>query len=113
MEVVTVRVDEKTREELEQVVEELGGSTGGAALRRRGDRHELHRLGGDRHLHLHLHLGPALHGRQAQIDGRKYRVLLEQMLRVDMTKLNNWIGVLDDHEMDARDDALRLYHGLL
>ncbi|MGD0068631.1 MAG: ribbon-helix-helix protein, CopG family [Streptosporangiaceae bacterium] len=27
MEVVTVRVDEKTRKELDQVVEELGGST--------------------------------------------------------------------------------------
>ncbi|HEX6449965.1 MAG TPA: hypothetical protein VF060_10940 [Trebonia sp.] len=25
----------------------------------------------------------------------------------------NWIGVLDDHEMDALDDALRLYHGLI
>jgi mRNA interferase MazF len=34
------------------------------------------------------------------------------MLGVDITKLSNWIGVLDD-EMDALDDALRLYHGLL
>ena len=50
---------------------------------------------------------------EAEIDGRKCRILLEQMLRVDITKLSNWIGVLDDHEIDALDDALRLYHGLL
>jgi hypothetical protein len=43
----------------------------------------------------------------------KYRILLEQTLGVDITRLNNWIGVLDDHEMDALDDALRLYHSLL
>jgi mRNA interferase MazF len=49
---------------------------------------------------------------EAEIDGRKCRILLEQMLGVDTTKLDNWIGVLDD-EMDALDDALRLYHGLL
>jgi mRNA interferase MazF len=35
------------------------------------------------------------------------------MLGVDITKLSNWIGVLDDEEMDALDDALRLYYGLL
>jgi hypothetical protein len=35
------------------------------------------------------------------------------MLGVDSSKLNNWIGVLDDDEMDELDDALRLYHGLL
>jgi hypothetical protein len=35
------------------------------------------------------------------------------MLGVDITKLSNWIGVLDDDEMAALDDALRLYHGLL
>jgi mRNA interferase MazF len=35
------------------------------------------------------------------------------MLGVDITKLSNWIGVLDDDEMDTLDDALRLYHGLL
>jgi mRNA interferase MazF len=51
--------------------------------------------------------------RRAEIDGRKCRILLEQMLGVDITKLSNWIGVLDDDEMDALDDALRLYHGLL
>jgi hypothetical protein len=34
-------------------------------------------------------------------------------LCVDITKLNNWIGVLDDEEMDTLDDALRLCHGLL
>jgi len=28
-------------------------------------------------------------------------------------QLINWIGALDDSEMDALDDALRLYHGLL
>jgi len=33
-------------------------------------------------------------------------------VRVD-EKTRNWIGVLDDDEMDALDDALRLYHGLL
>jgi hypothetical protein len=32
---------------------------------------------------------------------------------VNITKLNNWIGVLDDHETDALDNALRLYRGLL
>lgn len=50
---------------------------------------------------------------EAEIDGRKCRILLEQMLAVDIAKLTNWIGVLDDEEMDALDDALRLYHGLL
>lgn len=50
---------------------------------------------------------------EAEIDGRKCRILLEQMLAVDVTKLTNWIGVLDDDEMDSLDDALRLYHGLL
>ena len=33
--------------------------------------------------------------------------------RVKPAFSNNWIGVLDDDEMDALDDALRLYHGLL
>ncbi|MGD0068630.1 MAG: type II toxin-antitoxin system PemK/MazF family toxin [Streptosporangiaceae bacterium] len=56
---------------------------------------------------------PSLTRPEAEIDGRKCRILLEQMLGVDITKLNNWIGVLDDGEMDALDDALRLYHGLL
>jgi mRNA interferase MazF len=50
---------------------------------------------------------------EAEIEGRKCRILLEQMLAVNVTKLTNWIGVLDNHEMDALDDALRLYHGLL
>jgi hypothetical protein len=50
---------------------------------------------------------------EAEIEGRRCRILLEQMLGVDITKLNNWIGVLDDDEMDGLDDALRLYHGLL
>lgn len=50
---------------------------------------------------------------EAEIDGRKCRILLEQMLAVDVTKLTNWIGVLNDEEMNALDDALRLYHGLL
>jgi mRNA interferase MazF len=50
---------------------------------------------------------------EAEIEGRKCRILLEQMLAVDITKLTNWIGMLDDEEMDALDDALRLYHGLL
>jgi mRNA interferase MazF len=35
------------------------------------------------------------------------------MLAVDVTKLTKWIGVLDDREMDALDNALRLYHGLI
>jgi mRNA interferase MazF len=56
---------------------------------------------------------PSLTRPEAEIDGRKCRILLEQMLGVDISKLNNWIGVLDDDEMDALDDALRLYHGLL
>jgi mRNA interferase MazF len=56
---------------------------------------------------------PSLTRPEAGIDGRKCRILLEQMLAVDITRLNNWIGVLDDSEMDALDDALRLYHGLL
>jgi mRNA interferase MazF len=56
---------------------------------------------------------PGLTRPEAEIDGRKCRVLLEQTLGADITKLNNWIGVLDDNEMDALDDALRLYHGLL
>jgi mRNA interferase MazF len=50
---------------------------------------------------------------EAEIEGRKCRILLERMLAVDVTKLTNWIGVLEDDEMDALDDALRLYHGLL
>jgi mRNA interferase MazF len=56
---------------------------------------------------------PSLTRPEAEIDGRKGRILLEQTLGVDISKLNNWIGVLDDGEMDALDDALRLYHGLL
>jgi mRNA interferase MazF len=56
---------------------------------------------------------PSLTRPEAEIDGRKCRILLEQMLGVDVTKLNNWMGVLDDGEKDALDDALRLYHGLL
>ena len=56
---------------------------------------------------------PSLTRPEAEIDGRKCRILLEQMLGVDIAKLSNWIGVLDDDEMDALDDALRLYHGLL
>lgn len=50
---------------------------------------------------------------EAEIQGQKCRILLEQMLAVDVRKLTQWIGVLDDHEMDALDDALRLYHGLI
>lgn len=50
---------------------------------------------------------------EAEIQGQKCRILLEQMLAVDVTKLTQWIGVLDDHEMDALDNALRLYHGLI
>ncbi len=50
---------------------------------------------------------------EAEIQGQKCRILLEQMLAVDVSKLTNWIGVLDDREMDALDDALRLYHGLI
>jgi mRNA interferase MazF len=50
---------------------------------------------------------------EAEIEGRKCRILLEQMLAVDVSKLTNWIGALDEHEMDALDDALRLYHGLI
>ena len=50
---------------------------------------------------------------EAEIQGQKCRILLEQMLAVDIGKLTNWIGVLDDREMDALDDALRLYHGLI
>ncbi|HMH89921.1 MAG TPA: type II toxin-antitoxin system PemK/MazF family toxin [Streptosporangiaceae bacterium] len=50
---------------------------------------------------------------EAEIQGQKCRILLEQMLAVDIRKLTNWIGVLDDREMDALDDALRLYHGLI
>lgn len=50
---------------------------------------------------------------EAEIDGNKCRVLLEQMFAVDVTKLTNWAGMLDDEELDALDDALRLYHGLL
>jgi mRNA interferase MazF len=56
---------------------------------------------------------PSLTRPEAEIEGRKCRILLEQMLSIDITKLNNWIGILDDNEMDALDDALRLYHGLL
>jgi len=50
---------------------------------------------------------------EAEIEGEKCRILLEQMLAVDVSRLTNWIGVLDDHEMEALDDALRLYHGLI
>ncbi|MGH3275841.1 MAG: hypothetical protein ACRDNZ_16145, partial [Streptosporangiaceae bacterium] len=50
---------------------------------------------------------------EAEIQGRKCRILLEQMLGVDVRKLEQWIGVLDDREMDALDDALKLYHGLI
>lgn len=50
---------------------------------------------------------------EAEIEGQKCRILLEQMLAVDVSKLTDWIGVLDDHEMEALDDALRLYHGLI
>lgn len=50
---------------------------------------------------------------EAEIEGRKCRILIERMLAVDVSKLTNWIGALDDHEMDALDDALRLYHGLI
>jgi mRNA interferase MazF len=50
---------------------------------------------------------------EAEIEGQKCRILLEQMLAVDVSKLTSWIGVLDDHETDALDDALRLYHGLI
>ncbi len=56
---------------------------------------------------------PSLTRPEAEIEGQKCRILLEQMLAVDITRLTNWIGVLDDDEMDALDDALRLYHGLL
>lgn len=56
---------------------------------------------------------PSLTRPEAEIEGRKCRILLEQMLGVDVSKLSNWIGVLDDDEMDALDDALRLYHGLI
>jgi mRNA interferase MazF len=50
---------------------------------------------------------------EAEIEGQKCRILLEQMLAVDVTKLTQWLGVLDDDEMDALDDALRLYRGLI
>lgn len=50
---------------------------------------------------------------EAEIDGRKCRILLEQMLAVDVAKLVSFTGVLDDREMAALDDALKLYHGLL
>ena len=50
---------------------------------------------------------------EAEIQGQKCRILLEQMLAVDIRKLTNWIGALDNREMDALDDALRLYHGLI
>lgn len=50
---------------------------------------------------------------EAEIEGQKCRILLEQMLAVDVSKLTNWIGVLDNHEMEALDNALRLYHGLI
>jgi len=50
---------------------------------------------------------------EAEIEGQKCRILLEQMLAVDVSKLTNWIGVLDGHEMEALDNALRLYHGLI
>jgi len=56
---------------------------------------------------------PSLTRPEAEIDGRKCRILLEQMLGADITRLNNWIGVLDDDGMDALDDERRLYHGLL
>lgn len=50
---------------------------------------------------------------EAEIEGTKCRILLEQMLAVDVTKLTQWIGVLEDDEMAALDDALKLYHGLI
>jgi mRNA interferase MazF len=50
---------------------------------------------------------------EAEIDGRKCRILLEQMLAVDVAKLTAFAGILDDDEMVALDDALKLYHGLL
>lgn len=50
---------------------------------------------------------------EVEIEGRKCRILIEQMLAVDVSKLTTWIGVLEDDEMDALDDALRLYHGLI
>ncbi|MET8333592.1 type II toxin-antitoxin system PemK/MazF family toxin [Streptosporangium canum] len=50
---------------------------------------------------------------EVEIDGRKCRILLEQMLAVDIAKLTQWVGILEDDELDALDDALRLYHGLL
>jgi hypothetical protein len=39
--------------------------------------------------------------------------VIRQTRGVDITQLHHWIGVLDDDEMDALDDVLRLYHGLL
>lgn len=56
---------------------------------------------------------PSLTRPEAEIEGQKCRILLEQMLAVDVSKLTNWIGVLDNHEMEALDNALRLYHGLI
>jgi mRNA interferase MazF len=56
---------------------------------------------------------PSLTRPEAEINGHKCRILLEQMFAADVTKMTSWIGVLDDSEMDALDDALRLYHGLL
>jgi mRNA interferase MazF len=56
---------------------------------------------------------PSLTRPEAEIDGRKCCTLLEQMLGVDITKLSTRIGVLDGDEMDAFDDALRFYHGLV
>jgi mRNA interferase MazF len=56
---------------------------------------------------------PSLTRPEAEIDGRKCGILLEQTLGVDIAKLSNRTGVLDDDEMDALGDALRLYHGLL
>lgn len=50
---------------------------------------------------------------EAEIQGQKCRILLEQMLAVDIAKLTQWIGILDDGEMGAPDSALRLYHGLI
>ncbi len=54
---------------------------------------------------------PGLTPPEAEIDGPKRRILLEQTLGADITKLNHWTGALDDDETDALDDALRLQAG--
>jgi mRNA interferase MazF len=35
------------------------------------------------------------------------------MLAVDVAKLTSFVGILDEDEIAALDDALKLYHGLL